>query len=206
MSSAFVFLLVIGLQASAGNRVGNGGNVVLCEAAAPVLLDFYEASENGRKISSYTGAKYSEILEQRLKLLEKVAPKLAAQYKKRVTTIVGEFDFKGQVTLVNADDSVHAFKPADEKCAVKQTAIRRTVFEGSKRFAIDNKIWERMNGLQKAGLIMHEVVYEHFAKLGETDSRTARRLNALLFSDDLQSMTSGKFWLFIKELAIPLYP
>jgi len=105
---------------------------------------------------------------------------------------------------MNAKDSLHAFEP--NGCKSRQTIIRRAVFDGNKRFAVNKALWDALSARDQAGMIMHEVIYEHFSKLGEEDSRKARKLNALLFSPELDEMNEGKFWLFVKKLEVPLYP
>jgi len=76
----------------AGNRVGNGGNIIECPGKPGILLDFYEAQSNGHKIVDAKSR--DELLKSRLNTLDKVAPKLAKQYKARSSAILQEFDFK----------------------------------------------------------------------------------------------------------------
>ena len=197
---AAIALVLFALPASAGNRVGNGGDVVICPEKS-TLLDFYE-----RPPVAAAGAKdYQAILAQRIAALAKAAPKLAEQYGRRAKSIGNEIDFKADVKLTDVKDSLHAFEPDDDNCKVRQIAIRQNQPVG-KRFLIDDRSWKALDAQNKAGLILHEIIYEHLAKLGQTDSRKVRKLNAHIFSSAIETEGSGKFWLMIKDLEIPLYP
>lgn len=195
---------------SAGNRVGNGGDVLLCTPAAKdgeriQLLDFEEAESS--KLIDPGSTKANDILRGRLERLKKLAPELSAQYFRRIESIHRELEFKTGVALVNVNDSLHSDLPDDQACSLRQIVIRKNFStENEKRFVIDAKLWEKLSELNRAGLIMHEVIYEHFWKLGQTDSRRARKLNHLIFSKQFETMTEGKFWLFIKDLNVPIYP
>lgn len=208
MTKILCFAFVVSSTAFAGNRVGNGGDVVVCPDKIQ-LLDLYESV--GMTEPEISG-KYEEILKDRIKILTKLAPKLGAQYERRRKTIEGEFDFKPDVVLTNVKDSKHSFLPAQKDCKLNQIVIRKSeIVEGrEKRFVVDEGLWKKLSDVQKAGLIFHEIVYEHFAKLqrdqDDIDSRKARKFNALVFSKEFDTMTDGKFWVFMKDLAIPIYP
>jgi hypothetical protein len=211
MRFAGLILLLVSHAAHAGNRVGNGGNVLEC--AKPVdrpkaeLLDFYEAQERGGTLIKSDETDYKKILSARLAALEKNAPKLAEQYRRRAASIESEFSFKPDIALTDTKDSLHVGVPSKGDCKVKQTVIRQGLaLSGEKRFAIDKEAWDQLDARNRAGLILHEIIYEHFFKLGAEDSRTARRLNGLVFSEEFDKLTPGKFWQFIAELHLPLYP
>ncbi len=198
MKSLFLFLLPL---AFAGNRVGNGGNVLVCPGKIQ-LLDFYEAG----KLSATKSKDHKDLLDERLSNLARAAPKLADQYRRRVKSIMDEIEFKKDVALSEVDDSFHAFKPSDPNCKIRQIAIRQDVPVGDKRFVFDKGLWDKLSEHDRAGLILHEIIYEHFAKLGATDSRKARRMNAYIFSTEIEKSNTGKVWKFIGELDLPIYP
>ena len=203
--------LLISLIAHAGNRVGNGGDVLVCEERKPAvqLLDMFEAEDAKIDlIADDTKGTYEEILRARLDLLTKVAPKLGEQYKRRLKSIKDQLNFKEKVTLTDVKDSLHAIMPSEGKCKLNQIVIRQAIPTGDseKKFLVDKGLWEKLSSRDRAALILHEIVYEHFTNLGDWDSRYARKLNGLIFSKKFESMESGKFWLFIKEFELPLYP
>ena len=84
--------------------------------------------------------------------------------------------------------------------------IRLPELEDGKRFLVSAVYWKRLSEPRRAGLLAHELIYEHLAKLGATDSRASRKFVALLFSPKFKDMSSGDFWLFMKELKVPVYP
>lgn len=209
----YILIVAVPSIGLAGNKVGNGGDVMICTAKAKDgartrLLDFFEAEERGTKLAAAgPKASYTEILKAKLEKLRKIAPKLAAQYQRRLEKIEGDLEFKTGVALTDVQDSLHAYKPNDEACDVKQIVIRTERLEASdKLFLVDKLLWAKLDNRDQAGLISHEIIYEHFSKIGSDDSRKARRLNALIFSEDFEKMSEGKFWLFIKDLALPIYP
>ncbi len=187
----------------AQNKVGNGGNVVDCKtkhSQSPRLLDFYEADINPELV----GKEAKEIAEDRFKLLKEAAPALGAQYLKRLSQIESEIAFKDDIEILPINDSNHLFKPLSENCKIIQVAVRNNkALARDKRFIIGKDLWNKMTATHQAGLLAHEIIHEHFTKLGETDSVKARRLNAHIFTDPLDKK---KFWEFIKELEVSIYP
>lgn len=195
-------ILMIGSSALANNKVGNGGNGVFCKSGKTetgTLLDFYEGD---MKVQS-SMKNPMDIAAFELARLKSVAPKLSAQYIQRLNEIQKEIDFKDNVVLATILDSNHLFVPADANCQVIQVAIRKAdALPSEKRFLIRKDLWQKMMPADQAGLITHEIIYEHFSKLGETDSIKARKMNRYLYQDDKRE----DFWRFIQELKIPIYP
>lgn len=184
---------------NAQNRVGNGGDAVICPDKSPILLDLYEATET--LITSSKTDPY-KIVQDRLSLLVAIAPKLATQYTKKLVKMSGDIEFKPDIQLVNIKDSKHLSMP--KNCSLKQVAIRKNaVTQAEKLFLFDKDIWDKMDSLNQAALLMHEIIYDHFYKLDEKDSVKARKINVLLFSEKL---TKANFWGMIKDLQIPIYP
>ncbi len=201
-------LLVItgAASAQAQNRVGNGGDGILCEKqgepSKAELLDFYESDE--KRIE--TEAPYAEVVEARLKALGKVNAAWSETLLKRWKTMKSEIEWKKDIELVDVEDSKHLYAPSDKNCKLKQIALRRNEVAGNQaRFVIDDNFWQMMKPVSQAGLVMHELVYEHFFKLGETNSVKARAMNVYLFSPDLEAQGSDGFWRMVKSLKVPIY-
>ncbi|HEX7676471.1 MAG TPA: hypothetical protein VF412_20005 [Bdellovibrio sp.] len=187
---------------ASGDRVGNGGDVVQCKTSSE-LLDFYEASE---PLKDFGAKGYKEILDQVLENLKRLNPSQATQYSRRLQEIYQLIDFKSDVLLTDVDDSKHLFLPKDKDCKLLQIAIRRNVVSKvTKRFLVNEDLWKALSERSKAGLIMHEAVYEHFYKLGEDNSSKARILNAYLFSKKATTDSSEDYWGMIKSLKISIY-
>lgn len=196
----FVFLWSF---ASAANKVGNGGNGVFCKATDKnqgKLLDFYE-----NKVNFETDETNPEVIaEKQLSKLKIIAPRLSGQYIKRLKEMSKEIDYKSDVALTDTKDSKHLFQPLSSDCQVLQVAIRKTKpLPNEKRFLIREDLWGQLSPGHRAGLLTHEIVYEHLAKLGENDSVKARKLNSYLYENEVKR---EEFWKFIKELEVPIYP
>lgn len=207
MSMKLVFSLFLGTFAFANtNKVGNGGNIVVCtekSKSSYELLDFYESGIKNND-SALVEKSTDQIIQVVVEKLRPASVELADQYLKRSKNILAEFDYKSDIELSEVKDSLHAFKPKSANCKVVQTIIRKDkVVEKEKRFLVDENVWKKLDSFQKAGLILHEIIYEHFSKLGEKDSIKARKLNSYLFRNKIKPQ---EFWLFIKDLDIAIYP
>lgn len=191
------------LNSSASNKVGNGGNVVVCEndESRIQLLDLYEARDRTTLIKI---DKYAEIGNHFISRMKLVSPKLEAVYAKRWSEFKEQVDWVEGAKLSEVKDSFHAIEPISDKCKVMQIAILQEVpLQKEKPFIIRLDLWKQMSELDQAGLVMHELLYQHFSRLGLTDSRKVRVINRMLLT---QSFTTSEFWKTIAELKIPLYP
>jgi hypothetical protein len=204
MKTLVLILSLVSLNAFAnGNRVGNGGDIVTCSKSNEIL-DFYENSGAVRVFAQENTI--DKVLEQIFKNLERVSPRQAKQYRTRAGEFINDTEFKTGVALTDIKDSKHVFEPSEKDCAVKQIAIRRNEPDlNGKRFVIDQNLWNKLSPRGQAGLIMHEVIYEHLYKLGEEDSVRARKLNAYLFSNKVFADSPDTYWKFIKDLNLPIY-
>ncbi len=194
--------IFVSSECFAQNKVGNGGNVVLCadKKSEAVLLDFYEHEVKPESVKKDA----VEIATDYLKKLETVAPYLSAQYLRRLNQISSEIKYAEEIEIVDVPDSKHLFKPLSSNCKVVQIAVRNNLATSKdKRFLIRKDLWDALAPVQRAGLLVHEILHEHFTKLGEEHSEKARRVNATIFGKEIK--TTG-FWKLIKELELPIYP
>jgi hypothetical protein len=175
------------------------------------LLDLYEAGSplaapapahsRNPKLAAESAA-----LTARLTLLKKIHPRLADQLAKRLKQIPSEVALKKGIRLVKVDDSFHAFEPKEKECAVEQLAIRKAVIaDPGERFVIDGELWDALSVRSRAALLSHEMIYEYFFKLGETDSRKARIFNALLWGDGFAKLSKSTYWQKVRDLKIAMY-
>jgi hypothetical protein len=193
----------VALNFAWANRIGNGGNVVVCKDTIQVL-DFYEASLSSKFPSDSEKKDYKTIAEDVFKRLKPISKKLSEQYLNRLNSITQEIDFKEGVALTDVKDSLYTFKPEDKNCEVQQSAIRKEEsLPNEKRFVIDKKLWDRLDSRNKSALIVHEIIYEHLNKLGETTSVKARKTVVYLYNDQINSK---EFWNLVKSLKLPIYP
>ena len=206
LACSFISIIFVSITSpGAVNKVGNGGDGIFCkntgnEKSPGKLLDFYED-----KIILETSVTNPEVIaETQLTHLKNVAPKLAEQYLKRLKEISKEIEYMSKVSLIDIKDSKHLFKPLENECQVLQITIRKAkTISNEKPFLIREDLWKQLSPLQQAGLLTHEIIYEHLAKLGEEDSIKARKINRFLYQSEFKK---EEFWKFIKELELPIYP
>jgi len=206
------FIIVAAGFVYAGNEVGNGGDVIVCKSKTSKidsveLLDFYEARIQ-EKIEMSTAQNSTPPLAQLKTILEKVkrhSPKLAKQYKNRTDTFFKEVSFLEDARLKDIDDSAHLILPRKKECSIKQIAIFKKAHKSKKNFLIDKNLWDKMDSTNKAGLILHEIIYEHLSYLGEKNSIKVRQINSLFFSKNIGTMTTKSYWKRFQDIKVPIY-
>ena len=199
-----IFLLFFtNLKSFSGNEVGNGGDVIICKNSV-LLLDYFEAELLKYSLPSYENQKtYLSIANEILETFSKTDKKLSDQYKKRLAEIISETDFLPSVRLTEIHDSKHEFLP--KNCQLKQIAIRRKDPLNGKTLLINQDLWQRLSETHKAGLILHEIIYEHFFYLGERNSKKARFMNALLAHLASKGSLRRPYKSILQAKKIPIY-
>lgn len=186
-----------------GNEVGNGGDIIQCKNSIQ-LLDYYEAKEHGFIIPE--DGKYKDYKKAAFDLLDefsKIDNKLATQYRERLNEIDKQIDLRSSITLTDIPDSNHEMLP--KGCKLHQIAIRRKEEKKGKLFLINKDLWDQLNNINKAGLILHEIVYEHFLYLGEKDSKKARFMNALISHVSTKKPLPSAYKKLLQSNEIPIY-
>ncbi len=191
-----MMLVLCSFVARAGDVGGNGGDIVICDESpgdAPELLDYFEGRVKGGIYS--LGGNQRTPLENVHIVLERLsrfdAPR-AALYAKEADS------FESNVQWVNDGPPLEDIPDAGDvtippECAIHQWAIRQPVFHSSvKPFLVDERIWKRpdVSSVQRAGLILHEVIYGETKRLGHNDSITARKFNSVISSDEFPKISS----------------
>lgn len=193
-------------QTMGGNEVGNGGDVVVCrdkdEIKSIQLLDFYEVKTKDKKEISSSLKDEDSILREIISKVGEVDPKRGELFRKKAQTFLKEVHFMENVKLSDIPDSFHLVLPQEKNCKLEQIAILdKNQTDPGKKFVINKNLWDELDPLNKAGLVMHEIVYEYFGSLGERNSIKVRAYNASLFG----TYTSDEYWLFLKNLRLPIY-
>ncbi len=195
----------------AGNEVGNGGDVIVCKGESGKierieLLDFYEARVQEKQELKDIEDSVPPLAQINI-ILDKVSkhnPKLAIQYKKRSNSFFKEVTFLEKAKLNDIDDSAHLILPRKKNCSIEQIAVFKKQ-KSKKNFLIDKKLWDKMNNTNKAGLILHEIIYEHLSYLGEKNSVKVRQINSLFFSKNMNNMDTKSYWKKLQDLKVPIY-
>lgn len=135
MKPIFLLLTSLSLQAWAGNKVGNGGDVVIC-GDKHTILDLQDMKDKKIALDKFEKDEtYVSILKNRFKLMSEKKIYLGEQYKRRLESIVKEIDINPDIDLIDVKDSKHISLP--KGCKLQQIAVRKEFVNGDeKRFLL----------------------------------------------------------------------
>jgi hypothetical protein len=193
-------MIVTSSFAGNGDRAGNGGDAIVCykqkvtkenlSYLSPIstkVKDYWEYSQMINNVSLNLGPSkdYKEKVLYVLNRLKKIdsfrANLLIKRFRSnRFYSLVG----RGQIPVV--DDSHSYLSPSGvDNCIEVQVAfqiLNPRMFQS--KVLIDKDIFNNMDENHKAGLILHELLYEHDIKYAKaTDSDTIRWFNYVISSD-----------------------
>ena len=202
---ALILLLLISLKSYAGIEVGNGGDVIVCKDKIE-LLDYFEAKQN--KLEPIVSKKedYMVIATDILTKFKKTDQKLAEQYLRNLKDFPAAVEFKKGMTLRDIKDSKHDFIPSG--CELKQIAIRRwhnITNRGGKKFIISRDLWEKLTPTERAGLVLHEIIFEHFIYLKVNDSNKARFMNGVIAHLANDKELKIPYRQMLQNMSLPIY-
>lgn len=159
------------LTAMAGNE-SHGGDIVVCQGAAPVVLDYYNAALKGigevaANIIDTTSFSREQVVQY---FTTKLQPYLVNTEFQNALTALGDFDHWTEADLKTVDDAdAPYFLPAS--CSRQQGAVR----QGNEMF-VDPTYVGPLSESQRGMLIVHEALYYVAALHGQKDSVTVREL------------------------------
>lgn len=192
-----VMLCTFSFSLFAGDKIGNGGDVIICPGRKTVVLDIYQGKEDwGFETVERSGTR-AEIISTTLAKFKSVDPYIANKLLARAIQLEQEITSKEQDEkyysklvkltknkLVNISDEGVAELPDD--CEVVQAATQiQSPFPGEVKFTFQKSIWNTLETDVQASLILHEVIYEHMISVKEEFSRSTRYFNAALHADRL---------------------
>ncbi len=200
---SFTFLLKAQDKLSNGNGVGNGGDAVVCRERVEIL-DFVESRLMKRYsiISDSKKLTFMELAKERVSKLRGLDTRLFEQYTKVLSTIADKLVFIENAQFRDVPDSFEIAIPAG--CKLEQLAIQQEI-DNKTMIHISKKLWEKMDDVNRAGLILHEIIYEHLLTTGEVNSIKVRKLNSLIFSGDIDKLTAGDFKKVLRNLGVKIY-
>jgi hypothetical protein len=188
-----ILVLLAAQVAFAGGYKGNGGDVVICPNARPVLLDFFESDQPATKLKSATDSKV--YIENFLSQLRPYAPLLAAEMKSQIANFFERVKPIRGIELGDVPDE-DLLKPIDPDCVRKQVANRNPLLvPPGKDFVIQQDLFEQMDAENQVGLITHELFYQNSTA---QSSREVRALNRALHNG---TVTSTEFLLLLAQKA-----
>lgn len=189
----------------AGDKIGNGGDAIVCrnssgQIISAELLDYYEAREI-RKINIETGPA-GDSVENKINLvlarLKHFDNSRVQRYKKYLDLFTAESKILN-ADLVDIPDSEHVSTP--KNCHIEQAAIfKEPDISSDPKYFISKEIWTHLDTTNRAGLILHEVIYRTFREDGSVNSVKARYFHSMLASKDIESWEIGHYVSLLKQL------
>ncbi|MCB0341057.1 MAG: hypothetical protein H6626_12090 [Pseudobdellovibrionaceae bacterium] len=200
------FCLISTTTMAGGRLVGNGGDIVVCENSKNEVerievLDHYEAKTlRGQTVNlGDSNVSVREKIDIATQRMARLAPEHAQRYENWAEDFLTEAQFLDDVDLVDIPDSQHSILP--KNCRIQQIINQASVLlPRQKRYTIDNYWWQQLNNTQKAGLILHEVVYRDTLSQGQENSLSARWLSSLMASENLETMPLREFVGLMQQL------
>ena len=186
-----------------GGMDGGGGNALLCKDGARfsiTLLDVYEAKELGLKIES-KHTDFKEIIKDALDNLKSVSPTRAAIYKAHIDKILlsdirlSDTQWVENKVMPVIDDVKLATFP--HNCLLIQAAVQRPLVQSTvpnaKTYIINSDVFNLLSPIDKAALVLHEVLYRESIYAGHENSVFARHLVGIIMSDEIKKYTLTTF-------------
>jgi len=202
MKNIFFFLFLINLytvNSSALDRfVGNGGIGIECQNTLGnkdiQLLDYFD----GDIFRSHLWDEFFyqedldvsfQVLIERLMVLDPTRARLIElEYKNFFSNTL----FIDDVILSDTNDALNLAIPIN--CKTIQLAIQRAPrFPNEKRYNINSIYFNRLDSINKFGLVLHEILYKEAIGYGAFDSRSVRFLTSFLTSKDLLTVSKVNY-------------
>ena len=189
--------------AGGGAVAGNGGKGVVCRdqsnrISSIRVLDFYEADIRGIKIELGDPAiSIQDKISLALSRLNAIDSKRAQRYLARSRAFFDDENtvFLYHTQLASTDDSYQISQP--DGCDVEQLVVRRDPqFSEDRLWTVNGDLWGHLSNDDKAGLVLHEVIYEEAltqSYLPQTNSLSSRYLNSYVCSKKLQSLSERDY-------------
>lgn len=197
LACALVVVITSGVVFAGGST--GGGNVVECQnstggASSMRLLDYYEAEllmpELARDLGN--GKTVDERVEYALDRLEDFDKSRADRYRKGAANFMSDTRFVTKVELPSLND--HDYVPLEQHCKIRQLAIQNiSPYPQAKKFTIRQEFWNQLTTDDKAGLILHELIYEEAMAAGQKNSRNSRYFNAVISSAMMGNLSQGEY-------------
>lgn len=178
-------------SAPEGYEKGNGGIQLACTKESVLGDGVYTLDRiEGELVFKLPPASYlhsmsdeNKIVQSLLDQLRLINPGRATLYEKWFKEILTQREFISDFSLYPLSDADIVYLP--KSCDIKQAAIFTTSRgTDNSRFIFDQNLWKRSSALDRAYLIMHELIYRE-ARLSENlhqTPRPSRFINAWLFA------------------------
>jgi hypothetical protein len=212
----FVFVggaILMSSICSAGVKIGNGGMIAYCAPSIErkveriELPDFLEARFRwDLKLKLFSeNIEWKTQVKMALDRLRQRSPARAQQYNAWLETFTQDSKFVDGFELPSTNDAV--FLPIPLNCELKQAVVQiAPEVPRDKRYYINLAIWNELSESQKAGLVLHELIYREAQKNSFEDSKWVRYFNAMIWADAV-SEANHEDWarLFIDLLKVDYF-
>jgi len=194
--------------AEGGKEIGNGGDVVVCRdrndlITSVELLDFYEA-RTLRNVHHDLGSNDLSIDEKIQIAINRLHPfslQLAEKFQTNANKFMSEASFLPNITLIDIPDSLHLIIP--NGCTVEQIIIQKDpIYPEDFRYIINKDLWDILDNDNKAGLILHEIIYQDSISRAQTNSTQTRYFNAILTSAQFEKFNNKRMAQLFKSVGI----
>lgn len=168
-----------GLGEGGGDRVGNGGDVLLCQENGEDK--YYVLDEYKSDIKFEVGDKDTHYSIGMSKLFNKIKKAFPVRYDAYINIYN---NFKASITYTDSplpeidDENFYDFAG----CEKIQAAYFKKNANGTYTYFLQKKIWNRLDNNQKAVLLFHEILYTEAIGLYTMTSNSVRGANRILFS------------------------
>lgn len=187
----FLTLFISSSVFAGGSRAGNGGDGVYCPTSPgqPLLqlLDFYELTFYDNETVDLGDVNEDPIVTvtKIIDSFKKISPIRADNYRERLQNFLSRIQWS-QTPLQDISDSNHIVLPTG--CEIRQLVIQSKV-NGIPTYKVDQNLWHLLNGTQKAGLLLHEIIYEEALNNDQTNSINTRELVRYFAKKKLANLT-----------------
>ncbi|MFS4457925.1 hypothetical protein [Bdellovibrio sp. HCB2-146] len=201
-------ILVMSFQtfARGGDELLNGGDGLVCaygEVKTYELLDLHEGTLI-YGLSYESAASVENALNRVFTYLRKKDNARSCLYSRWLRTFWDESRLIYSAFPNIRDEGYHTVHP---NCWVEQVAIRTfRALPSNTRYLISGKIYNKMSNLDKAALIMHELVYRE-ARLADrknfSNSQHIRKYVAYLFSKSMRDGSQEQYDQVVESVGLP---
>lgn len=172
--------------AGGGDRVGNGGDVLVCGDSVE-LLDIYEARTKGYKFRQLKEDTPLKMLQELLKTnLEKLQTIRTTKLLKYANTFYQEAKMLPNIHLNDVNDSGLVAIPRG--CKLEQIVVQLAEYDimpDGQRYTVNLDLWNKLNNFNQMALILHESIYREGIESRMNSSMVVRAMVGQILKDKI---------------------
>ncbi len=189
------------VMSAGGTDVGSGGFAVINtgpDSHGDVqLYDFWEwTSRLSTKIEMGPGPTYQEHLSYVLDRLKRLDLPLALKLQEKVKELLPRMDnsLLDRVRFADPKDYTNLLDPPPPYKRESFALFVAWPGPGELKYMFRKEIWDQAPATVRAGIILHELLYDEAVKRGERTSDSTRRFNALISSDLMNNLSPEQYF------------